>query len=146
MFVLNKLLYKPVLSMIEKRKKAIEDGVKQAQISKTEDEKMQSKRQKTLDIARKDAQNLLEKAKKDAAEEAKSIIAQAHKEGQDLIKKRRSEMDDEYVIREKEIRAHAVEIATLMVERLIPEILSGDNEHQIINQKLHEMEHLNLKV
>jgi len=143
-FALNKFLYKPIISFLEKRKKEIEEGLALTKKMKDEEEKLEAKKQKLLETTRKDAKELLEKAKKDAKAEAKEIIAEAHKQAEALIDKKRSEFEAEYAQKEKELKGQAVTLAGFMVEKLLSGVLSQDQQHKLINQKLKELEKIKL--
>ena len=63
LFVLTKLLYTPILSILEKRKKQIEEGLLLTEKMKAEEIKMEEKKEKLLDQARKDAHVIIEEGK-----------------------------------------------------------------------------------
>ena len=61
--LLNKLLYKPILTMLEKRKKEIEDTVKITERLKKDEARMEEKHEKVLTKAREEASSIIEEAK-----------------------------------------------------------------------------------
>ena len=63
-FVLSKVLYKPVLSMLEKRRKEIAEGLAISDRMRLEEEKFQEKKAARLEVARKEAKTIIEEAKK----------------------------------------------------------------------------------
>lgn len=139
-FLLNKFLYKPVLSMLAKRKKAIEESVHVSEKMKEEEQKLSAKQAKLMDATKKDALLLIEKAKKEAKEEAKAIIADAQKEALAIVHKKKEEMDSAFGLKEKELRAEAITIAAHMVERLLPKLLSGDKQKDLVTEQLRDIE------
>jgi len=138
--VLGKLLYKPILTMLEKRKKEIEEGLKLTEKMRIEDEKFQQKRQKMLETTRKEAQGIIEEARKQAKEEEKDIIAQAHTEAEHIIEKGKADIVVYKEEMEKDMRMGAVDLAVAMSKRLISKALSGDDKHTIISKNLKELE------
>ena len=144
MFVLNKFLYKPIISFLEKRKKEIAEGLALTKKMKDEEEKLEVKQKKLMETTKKDAKELLENAKKEAREEAKAILTKAHEEAQDQLLKRKKELDSEYASKEKELRNQAVAIAGLMVQKLLSDVLTREQQHLIISKKLKELEHMKL--
>src|SRR5258707_1189450 len=107
--VLSKLLYKPILTMLEKRKKEITEGLQLTEKMREEEEKFQLKKQKMLEVARKEAQDIIEEAKKQGKEEEKEIIAAAHKEAEQTMVKGKADIENARTVMEKEVRASAIE-------------------------------------
>ena len=78
--VLTKFLYKPILAMLAKRKKEIEEGLLITERLRLEEEKLGARREKLLNEARKEARVILEDAKMQGKDLEKEIVAAAHKE------------------------------------------------------------------
>lgn len=142
MVLLNKLLYKPILDMLDKRKKKIEEGLAITESMKHEEEKLEVKKAKVLADAKKEALELIEDAKKHAKEEAKQIVDGARKEADEIIEKGKLQSADQKVIMEKEVRQDAVELATLMAKRLLASVLSNDAQHSLLKKHIHELENV----
>jgi F-type H+-transporting ATPase subunit b len=138
--VLSKFLYKPILSMLEKRKKEIEEGLKLTTKMREEEEKSQQKKQKMLETARKEAQVIIDEARKQAKEEEKEIVAQAHKEAEAILTKGKADVEAARVTMEKGLQATAVELAVSMAERLLTGVLSADEKHKLIGKHIKELE------
>ncbi len=77
MYLLNKVLYKPVLKMLDERAKKINEGMAQADKNiKAADESEKSKKSE-IAKARKEASVILSTAEKEAKAKADKIIAEA---------------------------------------------------------------------
>ena len=139
-FVLSKLLYKPILSMLEKRKKEIAEGLALTEKMREEEEKQQEKRQKMLTVTRREAQDILEEARKQAKVEEKEIIDGAHKEADAIIVKGKAEVERAKVEMEKGVQKSAVTLAVAMAERLLTSLLSSDDRHKLIAKHVKEIE------
>jgi F-type H+-transporting ATPase subunit b len=139
-FVLSKLLYKPILSMLAKRKKEIEEGLKLTEKMREEDEKFQQKKQKMLETTRAEAAVILEEARKQAKEEEKEIIAVAHKEAEAIIEKGKAEAQRAMTEMEKGVKKSAIELAVTMSKRLLTGILSNEDKHKLITKHVKELE------
>ncbi|MCL4200616.1 F0F1 ATP synthase subunit B, partial [Patescibacteria group bacterium] len=85
MVVLQKLLYKPILTMLEKRKKEIAEGLHLTQKMREEEERLKEKQEKALAKAREDALQIIEDAKKQAKETEKELVAEAHTQAAAII-------------------------------------------------------------
>ncbi|MBI2405132.1 F0F1 ATP synthase subunit B [Candidatus Gottesmanbacteria bacterium] len=139
-FVLTRLLYKPILGILEKRKKEIEESLARAEKLKREEEKFKQKGEKLLDEARREGRKILEEAKKQGKLAEKEIIAEAHNEASDIVKKGKTEvvrMEEEM---EKGVRQQAVTLAIAMAKRLLTAVLSEKDQHRVISEQLKELE------
>lgn len=139
-FVLSKLLYKPILGMLEKRRKEIAAGLELTQKMREEEEKMNVRKEKLFEEARKEARNIVEAGKKEADAQAKEIIEAAHEAAQGIMAKGK---EDTVVLRtsmEKDVRHAAVDIAEAMSKQLLSQVLSAADQHKMIQKHLKELE------
>jgi F-type H+-transporting ATPase subunit b len=143
-FVLSKLLYKPILAMLEKRKHEIEEGLALTEKMRMAEEKMRDKQDKMLETARKDARDLVEQAKKDAQETEKQIVAEAHKGAEAIIEKAKSESQNQHELMLKDVRKEAIDLAVAMTKRLTTSVLSDTDQHRLLGKQLKELEDLRI--
>ena len=138
--VLSKLLYKPILTMLEKRKKEIAEGLQLTEKMREEEEKFQQKKAKMLETTRKEAQQIIEEARKQAKEEEKEIIADAHTQVEHMLQKGKAEIELQREHMEKEVHQSAVELAVAMRKRLLGSVLSNEDKHKLIQRHIKELE------
>lgn len=131
-FVLTKLLYQPILRMLAKRKKEIEEGLALTEKLRLEEEKLAAKREQVLDAARKEGQKLIDEARGQAAEAEKEIVAEAHVQAEEIIKRARAETERLRGEMEKDLRTNAVALATAMARKLLSSVLSAKDQHKLI--------------
>lgn len=139
-FVLSKLLYKPILDMLAKRKKEIQEGLALTEKMRLEDEKFQQKKQKMLEVTRKEAQVILEEARKQAKDEEKEIINAAHKEAEGIIEKAKADIETLRTDMEKGVRSSAIELAVSMSKRLLENVISNEDKHKLISKNMKLLE------
>lgn len=144
LFVLSKLLYKPILSMLEKRKNEIAEGLKMTEKMRDEEEKFQQKKQKMLEMTRKEAQAILEEARKQAKGEEKEILSVAHKEAEQILLKGKADVELVRSAMEKDVRSRAIELAVLMTKRLLGSLLTNEEKHKLIAKQIKELESVQL--
>ncbi len=142
--VLSKLLYKPILDMLEKRKKEIAEGLSLTQKMREEEEKLEQRKQKMLQTTRKEAQDIIEEARKQAVEEEKEIIAAAHKEAEAIMVKEKADIERARAEMEKEVQKSAIELAVAMAKRLLTNVLNTDDKHKLIAKQVKELESMKL--
>lgn len=140
--VLSKFLYKPILAMLAKRKKEIDEGLALTEKMRIEEERQQEKRQKMLAITRREAQEILEEARKQAKVEEKEIVESAHKEAEAVVAKGKTEVERARVEMEKNIQKSAVTLAVAMTERLLEKVLSAEEKHKLIAKNVKDIENL----
>lgn len=136
--VLTKLLYKPILTMLDKRQKEIEEGVKLTEKLRLEEEKFAAKREKLLDEARGDARRLLEEAKSAGKEVEKDIIAAATKEAGEIVEKGKADAARIHDELADEMRKEVTTLASIMVERMLTG-LTETEQHKIIARNLKDL-------
>lgn len=143
--VLTKLLYKPVLAMLEKRRREIAEGVALTQKLREEEEKLKEKKLKLADEARKEGQALMEEARKQMKEEEKEMLAAAHQEAGRIIEKGREEVVRMRANMEKDVQRSAVALAGLMAKRLLASVLTSEDKHKILSKQIRALETMKVK-
>ncbi len=138
-FVLTKLLYKPMLAMLEKRRREIEEGLALTAKMREEEEKIAVKKQKVLDEARREGAGIIEESKKQGKEEEKEIVAAAHIEALAIVEKGHREVTYQREAMEKGIRKQAVSLGAHMAERLLASALSAQDKHALIQKQIKEL-------
>jgi len=139
--VLTKLLYKPILNLLEKRKKEIEAGLALTEKMRLEDEKLKAKKSKVLEEARQEAQTIVEAARRQAEEQEKEIIARGQDKAQEIITKAKEEISVLHKELAGDLRREAVGLAGTMVKHLLAELLGERDQHRLIDKKLRQLEH-----
>jgi|GEM_PF-160024 len=145
LFILQKLLYKPILSMLEKRRKEIAEGVALTDKMRSEEEKMKEKQEKAMGKAREDAILVIEDAKKQSKEVEKELVADAHSQAAVIIERAKSEAEDIKKSAEAAIRREAVDLAVVMAKRLLASIMSAKEQHALIEKRVKDLESWSLK-
>lgn len=140
MVVLTKILYKPILGMLEKRKKEIEESLALTERLRVEEEKMQSRKEKLLSEARKEARAILDEAKKQGKEAEREIVAIAHLEASEIHEKAKREVVAIHEALSRDIRLESVTLAGTMAKQLLSSVLSSADQHKLIEKYLQEAE------
>ena len=138
-FVLTKILYKPILQLLDKRKKTIEEGLRLTQKMQEEEGKLEQKKQKILDIARTEAKEIIEEGRKQAKEEEKEILASARKEAEEIIQRGRFEVTAQRTKMEKDVKKQTVALAAAMTKRILASVLTTDDRHKLITKQIKEL-------
>lgn len=140
LFVLTKLLYKPILKALDDRKRKIEEGLEFTQKAKKEEEQLELKHQEVLKRANEEAKEIIEAARSDGRKLKEEIISSGKEEIATLKKKLEKELKVKEEETAAEITSHTVEIASEMVKKLIPDLMTGENQHKLIVRELTRLE------
>ena len=138
-FVLSKILYKPILHMIEKRKKEIAEGLALTEKMRIAEEKLKEKEEKLLSEARREARHIVELGEKEGEEVKKDIITNAHKEAEAIVAKGKEDVVTLREKMEKDVRHAAVELAGAMTKRLVSSVLGSGEHHKLLTKQLKEL-------
>lgn len=138
--VLQKLLYKPILTMLEKRKREIAEGVALTAKLKDEEEKLREKQEKALAKAREDAMEIIEDAKKQAKEVEKELVAEAHTQAAAIIARAKVEAEETHKSAKKAIAGEAIDLAVVMAKRLLSSVMGAKEQHALISKRVKDLE------
>ncbi len=86
LFILSKLLYKPLVNLLEERRAKIEKGLADAEKSTKNLEKAELDAEHIREKAYKESNDILENAKSEADLEAKQVVKKAGKQADDIRK------------------------------------------------------------
>jgi F-type H+-transporting ATPase subunit b len=89
LFILKRLLYKPIREIMEKRRGLIEKTVEGAERAKKEALELKEKHQEELKNLSELRIQMLEKVKEEAETERKKVMSEAEKEAKKIIEKKR---------------------------------------------------------
>ncbi|KKR31197.1 MAG: ATP synthase subunit b [Candidatus Gottesmanbacteria bacterium GW2011_GWC2_39_8] len=133
--VLTKFLYKPTLKMLDERKKKIEEGLLLTDKMREEKEKLDKKGEQILNKAKDEAASIIEEGKKTAKNLEKDILAKAQNEAREIVAKSKRDAVLAREEEEKKLEEKTVEVAGLMVEKLLSE-LPEKTKREILDKKL----------
>jgi len=138
--VLTKLLYKPILGMLEKRRKRIEESLKLAdEIDKraaTMEEEMGLRR----DQAKKEAAEIIGEAKVGAENDREKILVSATAESDRVKAAGREQIELERQAMLDETKKRVGKLALLLVTRSLKQDMGEEFYERNINHSLNEIE------
>jgi len=137
---LNVLLYKPILAMLEKRKKEIAEGLGYTEKMRKEEEHLEGKKAAILTQSRKDGQAIIEEAKKNAKTQEKQILEEARIQAEALVEKGKDTVEKEREEMQKTIRKQSIQLAIAMAKQLLSESMSSDMQHTVLAKHIKQIE------
>lgn len=134
--VLSILVYKPILEMLEKRKKKIEESLALTEKMQKEEEQMNLKTEKVIKEAQKEAREILENAREQGKKLEANLLKEARDAATEIVE--RGKKDNE--IRKKELEAtlyqEAINMASVLTEKLIGEALDEKKQKEVLKKRI----------
>ncbi len=143
LFVLSKLAWKPILSMLDEREKKIRESLELAEQSRLASQKTLAEQNQILEAARKEAQEILAKNRKAAETTKDEILKTASAEAEQLIAKARREIELSRDKAMEDIRDLAVELSMSATTKLVGKSLDAKDHQSLIEESLEKLGEMN---
>jgi F-type H+-transporting ATPase subunit b len=134
LYVLKRFMYKPLLSMLQKREDEIKKGLESAEESQRKLEEATQKEKEVLQKAQNQAEKIVSDAKKEAQELRAEMEEAARKESERLLTQARETIAQETKEAEDSLTKKIGTIAISMLEQSMKGIF-GEKEQKIILEK-----------
>lgn len=139
LFILKILLYKPVLKMIDDRKKSIEESLEKAAKAQEEAERIKAEYDGMIARAREEAREIINKAQKTAAAEKEEIIATAQREAQTLLADAKLTIAQEKEKALRELRQEIGNLAVLAAGKILNRAVTLEDHQKLVDEFLNEV-------
>ena len=139
LFVLNKVLYKPVMKMLDDRAKKINEGMAAAEKNLKEAGEIEKLKKAEVAKARKEAAAILRQAEVEAKKAADSILEASKKKAKDEAERIVKNAESEVVAAKKAMEGQAVELALAMAKKALTESLTTAEAEKITKGMLKEL-------
>ena len=146
LYLLKRLLFKPALEFLDRRRAQIAGRIEAARQSESQAQQLLLERETELEQARERVEGILESARS----EAESLIAQAKnaakKDAAKILSdgKHRLEQERDRMIRD--LRSAYAEIAILGAERVLDREIRIDDHRRLLDQLLDEIDEETLRI
>ncbi|HRY91079.1 MAG TPA: F0F1 ATP synthase subunit B [Candidatus Gracilibacteria bacterium] len=134
--ILNAILYKPLVELINKREKRIKDGVENAEKAENMLKESNQIRTDMIKEAKTESQDIIEKARKSGEEVKSGIINEAQTEADKIIKSGSALVESEKAKAMQELKASAVTTIVMAAERLLKEKIDPSRDAKLIEDSL----------
>ena len=138
-FLLKKMAYKPVLEMLETRRKTIAESMENAEQIKAELAETQAERNKVLAEANQKAEQLIADAKEVAKQVDEAEGQRAVKQAEEIIRKAREATEAD---RERMLAELKAEIGRLVVDttaKVSGKVLTAEDQQRLIDDTNREL-------
>jgi len=141
LFILSKYLYKPIIKVLEERKKKQEETVLKFEEAQRKLTEIDEERAKILKKAEEEGAQLIKKGRLAAQEEREKILNQARNQAKQIVEKGHLVVAKERKALEEEVKDEAVVIGIAVAEKILGEKIKTSEElknkwQRLVNQLL----------
>ena len=141
--LLSKLLWQPILNLMDSREKEVSDNLKSAEQAKADSEKMKSDLKQRLDQAEGEAQQKVAEGVKKGNELAEQIVAEARQQADDEKQKALRSIRDEASKAKAELRDLTVGLSLDVASKILDEKVDKQKHEEMVKKFLNELESTN---
>jgi F-type H+-transporting ATPase subunit b len=134
--VLGRWVYPRIMRAATERESKIEAGLRAAQEAEERLSKVQVQVEQTLEEARTQAREILNRAHKEATGEAAEVLAKARADAEALIERARSEIAGERDRAIQDLRAEVANLVVAATQRLLGAEIDAKAHQRLIDQAL----------
>ncbi len=136
LFVLHRLLYKPLMATMEARSSAIKKSLDEAQAARAEATRQQEENAARLKAAYSEAAAIHDQARKDAAEEQRRLVEAARAESQRMMESAKAQLEADVRRAREDLRREVSEIAVAVAEKLVRQSLRDEDHRRIVDDAI----------
>jgi len=140
LFILTKLLYRPLVAKMEERSQAIKKALEEAQAARAEAQTQREEHAAKIQAAYAEAQAIRAAALKEAADEQRRLVETARGEAARLVEGARAEMEQDIRRARQALRQEVGDLAVAVAERLIKKSLRDEDHRRIVEEALATLE------
>ncbi len=137
--VLSFFAYKPIIKIMDERRKMINTDLENAEKVRLEAEKIKEDYEKQMGNARAEAQAIIDKANKAATEAYDQRLSQAREEQERVLKSAKEQIEREKINALLEVRAEVVSLSMQLASKVVDQKLDAEADQKLINDFLNEI-------
>lgn len=138
LIVLERFVYRPVIKVVDERKKQIEENNKREERLELKLKEMHSVRENILTEAREESEKIRDEALKRAEETRNHILAEAEKKAESLVEAERRQFRSEIDRIEESIKAEVGVLLTKVVEKTVGDVLDDKMQEKILSRSIED--------
>lgn len=139
LFILKRFLYKPILRVLEERRKKIAESLKNAEAIEKKLQETQEQSEKIIAKALQQAQKILDETKQTAAQmlqdtnkQAEQILLKAQENGKKILQREKEVLMDQ-------LKEHAGRLVFLAFEKITGKRVTSDDQKRLIEQEVRNL-------
>ncbi len=140
MWLLNKLLYGPVIDYLDRRSEGIKVDLSEAKRMKKEATEVIKNQEMEFQRAKREAQNIVRDAQKQADSEKNRMIQEAEQESQRIIDSGKQSVDMEMRKAKDTLQNNVIDIATVLAGQMIEQQITPKDQDKLLKKALEQFE------
>jgi len=140
LLVLTRLLYKPLLDMLDSRRAEIENSLKEAHEAEEEAKRKLEEYTQKLNNVKKEALEILEEARAKAEVERKSILERTRRDAERMMEKTREEIARQVEAAKTELMQFVAGLSIDIAEKILEREIRQEDYEALINDYLAQLE------
>lgn len=139
LILLRIFLFKPVMAMLDKRSKEVEESLTKAESARKELDQLKIEQAKELEAVRAEAQSARAAIAKQAEEDRAKTLAEAHTEAEKILARAHAQIDDDKERAIAAIKSEMASIAIAAASKVIERNLTGEDQEKLVSDLLEEV-------
>ena len=136
LLVLRLFLFKPIMKVMDERKRKIEEGLNASQAAAHAAESSQEESRRALELARAEGREAIVRAQETAARLSTEHEAQARREAESIVERARAEIERERQQAIQSLRAEFADLTVRAAERVVGQALDRTAHQRLIDETL----------
>jgi len=146
LYLLKRILFKPALAYLDRRREKIAAQMEAARVSEEKAAQLAAERQEALKATFEQNRRTVEEAKHRAEEIIATAKADAKKEASRILTEARSQIEQERVLMEQELRRAYAEIAVLGASRVLDREVKLEDHRKLLDELIAEIDEEELRI
>lgn len=134
MFIMKKLLFKPITKMLEQRENEVGSMYEKAETAQKNAEKLESEYTEKISFAKDEAARIVKDASLLAQEKSEEIISEAQKKASDTLIKAQKEIEREKASAITEVRKDIASIAVSVAQKVIEKDINENDYERLVEE------------
>lgn len=139
LFLLKKFFYKPIIKMLDDRRKRIEESLQNAQFIQEKLAKTEENSKKILEEARNNAQNIISEAKKAADRIYDQASLDARKLADQTLEKTKIQIEKQREEMQKQLGTETLTLVARIVKKVLGRSLKESERHGLTQKAITEI-------
>ena len=139
LYVLNRLLFKPLLARMDERSAKISKGLEDAETAARDRELAAAEREAAVAEARKESAAMLARANKIAEDTRNEILGEARAEAEKVTQRAREEITAEKEKARSELRSQVADLALDAAAKLVRSDMNATTQRRLVEEFLAEV-------
>ena len=139
-WILKRFAFRPVLGMLDERRKKIEDEFALIESRKKGLEDLESEYRRKLERIEEAARAKIHEAAAQGSALAKEIQEKARMDAQKMVERAKAEIDQDLAKARLSMRDEIVELSSLMTEKILAEKIDGAEHERLVDKFIKELE------